>query len=298
MRWVTPEPQSTRKLISPIWTRLAGPKRWVCTCGQPVPSSVTSMAGQPFQLGRALVTVPKAQQVALGAIVLKRGAAVRDLAVVDVLELAAREPELEPALRRLDDLAHRRQRGRAGLVERCTLQRIALVHVVVVVARDQRSVVGLGTPGARSRPRRPDRARPGDPTRRARTAARAARARGRRAHRARSPGWRSGCVRPMPPAARRTGRRSAAATSASRRRCGNAARDWSPSAARRAPAPCRNRARRRAACRPTSAPRPGRAAAPAARRSPGSRRRRSARPAPGRARQSRCRRSAGGGPSP
>ena len=297
MRWVTPEPQSTRKLVSPDWTRLAGPKRCGWTCGQPVPSSVTSMAAQPSSPGEPSSRFQRRSRWRLAPSSLKRGAAVRDLAVVDVLELAAREAELEPALGRLDDLAERGERCNTHLVEHRTLQRIALVHVVVVVARHQRAARSR-TPGARSTPHRPGRARPGDPTRRARTAARAARASEHRARHARSRGWRSGCARPMPPAARRTGRRSVAAWRASRRRCGNAAPDWSPSGARRAPAPCRNRARRRAACRPTSARRPGRAAAPAARRSPGSQARRSARPARGRARRSRCRRSAGDGPRP
>src|SRR5919106_1469285 len=158
-RCVTPEPQSIRNCRPFDRTRLAGPKRCGSTCGQPVPSKVMCMCAEPpawilastapqarigrsaeqpasLQIGGALVAVPKAHQMTPGIVVAKGGPAVRDLPIVDVQELARFEQELDPVVFRFDRLAHGFERVSAQLVQRLAGERVALVHVVVVIARE------------------------------------------------------------------------------------------------------------------------------------------------------------------
>src|SRR5262249_18022891 len=73
----------------------------------------------------AAVAQPEADQMALlGGVgpIGKGGAAVSQAAVVDELHLARPQIELERQRRILENLEHRRQRPRAGLVDRLALQ--------------------------------------------------------------------------------------------------------------------------------------------------------------------------------
>jgi hypothetical protein len=73
---------------------------------------------------------------ALGVIVTEGGPAVRDLPIVDVQELARLEKKLDPVLFRLDRLVHGFESIGAELVQRLARERVALAHIIVVIARE------------------------------------------------------------------------------------------------------------------------------------------------------------------
>ena len=73
--------------------------------------------------------------------VFEGGAAVGELAVVEVLELALLDAELDPARRVVDDLPQSRERVPPLVVQLVPGQTISVDDVVLVVARGQRAVV-------------------------------------------------------------------------------------------------------------------------------------------------------------
>src|SRR5258707_13284080 len=90
----------------------------------------------------ALVAVPEPEHVTArtllrGARVLEGGPAVRELPVVEVLELALLDAELDPAGGVVHDRAHRVERLPAKVIEGGGGQLLAVDDVVLVVARGQ-----------------------------------------------------------------------------------------------------------------------------------------------------------------
>src|SRR5262245_10092310 len=119
------------------------------TAAQPAAVSrltgTSSSGALPVDVRSAFLAIPEPQHVAsapgLGRVP-ERRAAVGDLAVVEVLELALLDAKLHPALPRVHDCAQGREGVGALGVERLRGEPLAVLDVVVVVARGERPAVG------------------------------------------------------------------------------------------------------------------------------------------------------------
>src|SRR5690242_21382772 len=97
----------------------------------------------------ALVAVTEPQHVTAPALlgrarVLERGPAVRELAVVEVLQLPLLDPELDPRGLVVHQRAERRERLPAEVVERLARKPRAVDDLVLVVARGHHSALRRG----------------------------------------------------------------------------------------------------------------------------------------------------------
>src|SRR5262245_46861016 len=108
-------------------------------------TGTSSSGALPVDVRSAFLAVPQPEHVAgapgLGRVP-ERRAAVGDLAVVEVLELALLDAELHPALPGVHDFAEGREGIGALRVERLRGEPLAVLDVVVVVARGERPAVG------------------------------------------------------------------------------------------------------------------------------------------------------------